>query len=557
MAQIKRIFCFMALAALFLLASCGKEEPTPIPVNREAYSSRFLEAWNSKLAFSKVLVVDDDWYFTFSGSFSVKVPNGGTIVDDLTKGGVHKMHWKNNRDKTWIIGDDDTGITITTGADFSKSLPVYIWYTADDLNIFFSNGEVMEFHKEGYEPPSPPTPPVKDVTIPVIRLTTENGAAVKSKTTYVPGTIEVLDTTEMYSSVHRYSGKMEIRGRGNSTWSKEKKPYKIKLESKAPLLGMPSDKEWALLANYSDKSLLRNSLAMEISRMLGFAWTPHYAHAEVWLNDEYIGLYDLFEHKEVNGHKIAIDIDGGDIYLEMDKSLDEPVSFKTEKMKLPVMFKDPQNPTSTVIADVKAYLNEFEKTLMGDNASDPVNGYSKYIDIDSFINYFIIQELGKNIDGKLCKSTFLTKKPSGKLIMHHVWDFDLAWGNCNYFTQYYPKIDCGPTGYQTLNYTSNGENTGWYYYLFKNKDWLEAVKARWTEVYPELLKMTDFIDSESKLIRPAVDRNFETWKILGVKVWPNVVYPDTYEEEIAYLKDFYTTRLKWMNEDLMALKPLK
>lgn len=554
-------FLLLIFGFALLLVSCGKE-PEPEPsVPRNTFGAKFVEAHDRDLSFIKVFELEGDTYVSFSESFTVKVPaRGMTIVH-----GGQLSSWQDNVSHTWRVADNDTGVSITKGSPFSGSLPVYAWYSSTQFSILYSNGETMVFRvseseKDPDEPDNPTPGPVEpqpydgEKTIPVIYLTTDGGAAITSKTTYVKGNIQIKDTTCMYSSVSYYSGAMEIRGRGNSTWSKEKKPYKIKLESKAPLLGMPSDKEWALIANYSDKSMLRNAVAMRISRQLGFAWTPHFAWAEVYLNGEYLGLYNLFEHKEVNGHKVAIDVDGGDIYLEMDKSLDEPVSFKTEKMKLPVMFKDPQNPSDSVVTELKAYLKSFEKALMDDALrGDPKKGYEKYIDVPSFINYFIIQEMGKNIDGKLCKSTFLTRKPGGKLVMYHVWDFDLAWGNCNYFAQYYPKLDNGPTQFQTKDYTSNGENTGWYYYLFQDPVWVDMVQAKWNEMMPFFRTIPDFIDSEAKMIRPAVDRNFEKWKILGVKVWPNVVYPKTYEEEIAYLKEYYMSRLGWLDQEINKL----
>ena len=548
-----RAFIFVVVTALSLLAAAGcsvdngPETPT---VTVEAYGAGILNAHDQGMSFVRVYVMGDDSYLVFSNQLSVRVPQSLMYVDDMSSGSRPRMVWKNNRDHTWVIGDRDTHVSITEGRPFRESLPVYAWYTDMELDVMFSNSEVMVFHHGDYVEPDPPVP--VDLEVPVLKLWTENGADIKSRTTYVAGSFELLDSAMTYSGVRNISGPMEIRGRGNSTWNRDKKPYKIRLSSKYPLLGMPSDKEWALIANYSDKSMLRNAISMRISEMLGFSWTPKWAWVEVYLNDKYQGLYNLFEHKEVNGHKVAIDVENGAAYLELDKTLNEPVSFQTD-MQIPVMFKDPVNPSSQLQDEVKTYLQAFETALKGKDFADPEQGYARYIDVDSFIAYFIIEEFSKNIDGKLCRSTFLAYVPGRPMEMYHVWDFDLAWGNCNYFTQYYPKLDSGPTGFQTKDYTSYGENTGWYHRLFDDPAFVARVLARWDEIKPGLLAIPDYIDEQVRFIRPAVDRNFEKWPILGKYVWPNVEYPDTYEGEIAYLKRFYSARMEWLDAALRAL----
>jgi len=353
----------------------------------------------------------------------------------------------------------------------------------------------------------------------------------------VAGNIIVSDQCHVCSDVETFSARMKIRGRGNSTWDlSSKKPYKIKLEEKSQLLGMPSDKEWCVLANYSDKTLIRNLLAMEMSRICNFPWTPKMMSVKLYMNGKYQGVYTFSEHKKVSKNRVNIDTDEGEVYLEVDARFGDPVNFSSNTWKVPICFSDPEQPSQKVYDKVKKIINNFESKLAGDDAR-----VLDRIDVRSFVDYFIVNELSKNVDANFYLSSFITIQQDDKIKLYHLWDFDLAFGNCNYLT------DCGPYGW----YIKTG--SGWYRHLFKNKAFVEQVKSRWNELYPSFLKLTYFIDQQVYLLGDDVSRNFTEWPILDKYVWPNYKINNTYEGEIAYLKDFYLKRLEWMNTSINAL----
>ena len=124
--------------------------------------------------------------------------------------------------------------------------------------------------------------------IPIVWIETENREAITSKEDYVKGTVTISKTPPFTEG---FEATMRIRGRGNATWSYAKKPYRIKLDSKSKILGMPADKDWVLLAEYCDKSLLRTTYAFELSKLMELPWTPHGYHVEVFLNGSYNGTY--------------------------------------------------------------------------------------------------------------------------------------------------------------------------------------------------------------------------------------------------------------------------
>ena len=238
---------------------------------------------------------------------------------------------------------------------------------------------------------------------------------------------------------------------------------------------------------------------------------------EVYLNGQYQGVYAFSDHKEIAGHRVNIevatenDLEGG-YYLELEEAMDEPVCFKTV-WDTPVMFHEPEYPTDAQKRYVKEWFDGFEHALERVQGEHDYS-YRSYIDIPSFINYYII--------------------------LYHVWDFDITLGNCDYTN--FEK----PEGWQ-MRYVK------WYNQMFFDPAFKKAVVDRWNELYPTLLtQVPAFLDRQRALMAGAEARNFDRWQILGVKVWPNYYYFPTYEEEYAFLKEFYEARLAWLNDRINA-----
>ena len=382
---------------------------------------------------------------------------------------------------------------------------------------------------------------------PTVYLFTDGGAKIADKTNYVAGHIRIEDPLGEYSDCESVDLRMAVKGRGNSTWSYfPKKPYHIKLDEKASVYGMPANRDWIVMANYNDKSLLRNEVAFELSRICGFSWTPRFVPAELYLNNKYMGLYEFGDHKEVAKHRVNINPDDGDFYLELECYPDEPYNFWTS-MSVPLTYKDPDTPTATQRKALEGFFSEFESALQGDQFSSLSQGYAAYIDIKSFIDNYIIQELTKNYDGNLHKSSFFTKEKDGKLEFYHIWDFDLSLGNCNFFPG---EVGNGPENFYVRYYGFQGYGWGWYYRLFQDKNFKYKVRNRWNELKPQLDGIPDFIDQRADYIREAAGRNFKTWDILRTNVWSQVKICGSFQAEVDYLKQFYTERLEWLDTEI-------
>jgi hypothetical protein len=389
------------------------------------------------------------------------------------------------------------------------------------------------------------------IDLPVVYLSTDGQAPIVSETDYVSGSFGV--TPIPSSSDVAYSGTMEIRGHGNSTWLLPKKPYKVKLDAKASLLGMASAKDWILLANYDDKSLLRDQVAFEVGRRLGMAWTPNSRFVELFLNGQYEGNYQLTEEIKIDKNRVNIpemdptDISGssltGGYLLEVDDRDDpDDILFSTSRGTI-FDLHDPDPAAPQQLTYIQNYLQQTEDVLYSSNFTDPSTGYLQYLDPASYINWYLVNELFKNNDAVFWSSCWLYKDRSNKLFMGPVWDFDIGAGNVNY------NGNNNPTGWwlrsNPLPYTQ------WTERLFDDPAFAAAVAARWKQVKAtQFDTLSAYIDQNAAALNQSEKNNFQRWPILSTYVYPNAEVAGSYQGEVNYLKSWLTQRIAWMDSQL-------
>ena len=551
-----RRFLLPLFAGLLALAACHPDDIAE-PERQTPPSFRELAAaWEEGRTYVETRSLSTFSKIFFQDGSSIVVPTSEWALEDCTDTLTTTPKRVSYEGMTWRVDGNDTGIERTNDA-LENSFPVYAYYDLKYLRVWAANGKVIEFDNGwepekpgGTDPPEPPAPvwvdPLHDkeipsnFQIPTVYIFTKGGKSIDSKTDYVNASFRFEDPCGFYTDEKTVEVNGRIRGRGNTTWGMPKKPYRIKLEEKTKVFGRWGNKDWILLANYSDKTLLRNITMMEVSRICGMAWTPYMLSVNVYLNNQYIGVYSFSDHKEIAGHRVNIEVvkeqevEGG-YYLEIEEAMDEPVCFKTSTMDTPVMFHEPESPTTAQQNYVRNWFQGFESALLRIPDAHDYTTYRSYIDIPSFINYYIIQEIAKNPDGNVRKSTYITKEKGKGLEMYHVWDFDITLGNCDYTN--FEK----PDGWQ-MRYVK------WYNQLFHDPEFKKAVVDRWNELYPTLkTQVPAFIDRQYRLMDGAETANFERWQILGKKVWPNYYYFPTYGEEYDFLQEFYSDRLEWLN----------
>lgn len=252
--------------------------------------------------------------------------------------------------------------------------------------------------------------------IPTISITTENKEAVNSKDVYIPARMTIEANKE-------FSAQIGIRGRGNTTWTYPKKPFKIKLHEKAGLLGLEPERRWVLLANYLDPSLMQNALAMELAHLLKMPYTNHIKPVDLWLNKEYLGSYVLTEQIEVQDNRVDIGENGILLSLDTIIEADDPY-FRSTSFNLPVQIKHPEIKNESQIDLIRSEFEELERLVKSNDF--PANNYLDFFDAESMANYLMVYTLTCNEEINHPKSTYLYKSAGGKFHMGPIWDFDWA-----------------------------------------------------------------------------------------------------------------------------------
>ncbi|WP_371195223.1 CotH kinase family protein [Glaciecola sp. SC05] len=373
--------------------------------------------------------------------------------------------------------------------------------------------------------------------LPVVYLNTDGNVSITSKDDYINGQILITGTRD-YLSLPAVD--MEIRGRGNSTWQHPKKPYQMKLTDKSEILGMPSDKKWLFIAEYSDKTMLRNKIAFELGYMSKLSWTPKSEFAEVYLNDDYIGTYHITEKVEEGDSRVVLADVGYLLEIDQLERLDsDDVYFNTARFLINI--KEPEvNWASAELAEVSAIINEFESALFASNFKDQTSGYSAYIDLDSFIDWYLISEITKNVDSRSWSSIYLNVIPGKKIKMGPLWDFDLSFGNVDYADSQYPE------GFWIKEHQ-------WYQRLFQDPAFVTKVQERFVFFKENQATIIGMIDEYANRLKWAQQENDNRWQTLGIYVWPNPVVFDTHQQEVDYLKNWLNVRMQWLEEALNAL----
>ena len=370
--------------------------------------------------------------------------------------------------------------------------------------------------------------------IPVVYVQLNNDLEYVSKEEYSSGTLQIESANENY----RFGpSPVKLRGRGNTSWSFPKKPFQLKFNEPFEIFGMPGSKKWLLMAHYSDKSLLRTELAFDMSRESDLDWTSDSRFVELIINEEYLGLYQLVEKIEATPNRLN---SGQGFVLEVNRpNRQGPDDIVFESNFHEYTIKDPEVVYGDVEFElIKDYIMTCEEALFGPDFKDSILGYQSYIDVNSFVDWYIIHEITKNSESAWSSSCYLNYLPGEKLKMGPVWDFDLSLGN-NYGAR------------STEGLVIKG--AGWYSRLFQDSNFVEIVKDRFDYFYSQKNQFIATIDQHASDIDAAQERNFIKWPILGVWVWPNAAAFTEYEHEVSYLSDWFSDRMDWLDgaiEDL-------
>ena len=476
-------------------------------------SNAVLTADNFKLNLVKTATKAEVSYVTEPEAYSITSVVNATDTDGNAKRGQYIMTIKDNG----------------SALDYSEIITIVI-ATKD------SKGNPMEISSElisvSYSRPS---------SLARVFINTPGGAAITSKTEWLKNTtIRIIDE----DGKEDLNVTTSIRGRGNTTWIYPKKPYALKLDKKSEVLGMPKHKRWVLLANWMDRTLLRNDIALEMARRV-MAWAPRGKFVEVYLNGIHQGNYYLCEHIKVDKNRVDIDeldedtdftdpsqVSGGYI-LEFDEyaERDEPNYFWSKVIDIndgtPIAIKEPDEEVITshdhpAFLYIQNYVHSIEDLLEADK-TDLARWaeVDALIDVTSYIDWWLVHELSTNREPNQPRSCYMYKKRDGKLYAGPAWDFDYMTFDPNY------------------NYF-NLKATMWYPYLFKYPEFIAALKARWAEVEEIFKGIDQYIVTTAEKIKESNEINLSMWPISSTV---NGDESMSYDEAIETMRAAYQNRL--------------
>lgn len=470
---------------------------------------------------------------------------------------------------------------------------------AIDLSLFSTDKALASDEEQGSETPDG----TFSSNLPLFIINTEAAINADNK---VKGTMKVIDNGEgnrnyFTDTNFDYDGYIGIKWRGNSSLSFAQKKYTLETwdaegnDIKASILGLPEETDWVLLAPYNDLSLVRDVFAFDMWNEMGH-WGPRTRMCEVFVNGEYMGVYIFCEKIKRDKNRVDIsklketdtegrDLTGGYI-VRVDAYDDEDATFQSQvpgiqtsswgwgggsgtgTVTWTVYYPKKANLQTEQMNYIKNYVNNMEQSFQESNFTDPDDGYAKWIDVPSFVDYFIHTELSLNADGFKRSTYFFKGKDAAdgtltKMQAGPVWDYNLAYGNCNF---------CNANNVQAWVY--NGCETNptpkFWKRLTEDPNFMAAVKERYAQLRNTIIsqqRINDFFDSYAELLDEAKDRHYNKYDDLftsgdnGGGWWGwgwggnnspiayfAAYFVESYEEEIATVKDWFSQRLAFLDE---------
>ena len=376
--------------------------------------------------------------------------------------------------------------------------------------------------------------------LPLMYITTDGYKDVTSKEIYLPATMNLKEDVMTRAAGDVIESRVNIKGRGNSSWKFPKKPFRLKFDQKISLLDMHKDKSWVLLPNYNDKSMLRNSLAFYMSSISNLDYTPESHFVELIFNNKHWGTYQLCEKVKISNHRVAVGDDG--FLLEIDSRAPGEADsryFSVPHLENVVNIKDPEVAYGDANYNyAKDFVIKVDNVLFSNNFTDPTTGWQAYMDMDSFVDWYLIQEIGKNLDGSFDTSCYMHLSRGGKLMMGPIWDMDVAYGNMSQANQSCYK----PTGYH-IKYAQ------WYTRLFRDPAFVKRVKERFNYFYRHQNDILANVNADAQYLKYSALENNDVWHLLHVKTWPNYNMWGSYQNEVQELKTWFTTRMEWLKTE--------
>ncbi|MBQ8988709.1 MAG: CotH kinase family protein [Prevotella sp.] len=376
--------------------------------------------------------------------------------------------------------------------------------------------------------------------LPIMRIDTEGGAAITSKEVYINAHMTLTEDIRTRDAGDLLEADLQIKGRGNSTWVRwPKKPYRLKFIDKVSLFGEHKDRSWVLIANYADKSAIRNHTALYMGKISNLNYTPSSHFVDLILNGQYNGTYEVCEKIKISNHRVAVGDDG--FLLEVDNRVqfeggEDARFFFTNHMTAPISIEDPEVEIDDENFEyVRNFVSTADDVLYSDLFLDPAMGWKNYFDMDSFVDWYLINEITHNPDATMMYSCYMHLKRGGKITMGPVWDFDLAFGNTDYWER-------GPYNFWI-------KKSDWIIRMFKDPEFVARVKERYDYFYSRKNDIFREMDETATYLKRSAQENEDRWHTLYHYALPNYEIWGSYYNEVQSVKEWLNTRMDWLKTE--------
>ena len=489
---------------IFLLAACGQSSndgnngiqyPMPDP---EMYNFSFLTENNPELTADIVLDFDES-----TNTFSGVIPQNISV-----KNLAATFQFSGSRVEISGIRQNSGN----TENDFTQILNYDVFNETDAVSYAI---DVVKF-----------------TGLPVMEIQTIDFLAVDSRDTYLEAVMQIEGWRYHHSNPQ---SSIEIRGRGHSTWDwYPKKPYQIKFDTATSVLSMPKERRWILLAEYADKTMIRNKIAFELGELSELSWVPSSEFLELFVNSEYQGTYNLVEKIERSPNRINPELSAYLLEIDQLERLDPTAPYFLSNFHLFHIKQPSVTQDSNELTDIKNLILNFEDALIHQRFSDDAGGYKSLINLNSFVDWFLINEITKNIDaGAFFSSVYLTISVDGKIDLGPIWDFDLSMAGDH-------------EGWWMTN-------VPWFELLLQDPYFVDRVKQRFEHFYANKAEILDKVDAFGQYLELASEQNDLKWQTIGTFVFPNPTYFESYDQELNFLKTWISDRMEWLKQEMSDL----
>lgn len=369
--------------------------------------------------------------------------------------------------------------------------------------------------------------------LPRIVIETKDFAGIRDRETEIPSHLQIYGEKSPESEVYE----LTVRGRGNSSFKMPKYGMKLEFKDKVKHFGMPKSRDWALIANYGDKTHLRNFMMTRLSEWLGAKYTPRMQFVEVYLNRKYMGLYLLSETIKVAKNRVNIDENDTTFLVEKEDSKKfDPPYIQTDNDYY-YHIKSPKNPSLETENLLLEHVNAFEQFVQQPyrHKSEEIKDW---LDIDDYVLYYWVHEYSKNEDGNYARSVFFTWKKGEPIHFGPLWDFDLAFGNAS------REQNKSPEDWYIRRYRLN-------YYIMHNSLVDSVAIQFWKDHRETFASLIDSVPIYRSTIEQAIENEYRRWPVMqNTENWALKDPYDSYDEAVETMVKWMQKRFKWIDENL-------